>query len=217
MGSSAKAGNDGVPATPRDGAPIELTGLLYATLSFLTNLHQSGKFPFEGVKLSESSFLPYSQWAEKIKNNFESYYFIPEKPNELSGYYKDNLGSKVQHNDIQLRPNMCIALAVAPELFNKDHAIKALEIVKKELMPGLGTGQIGIRTLNDQDSSYRNFYDNSNDSNDFSIAHGFSYHNGPEWVWPIGYYLLSVLYFTNDKELVMKCLTQHLKHFETSL
>lgn len=35
MGSSEKTGNKGVPATPRDGAPIELVALLYTALRFM--------------------------------------------------------------------------------------------------------------------------------------------------------------------------------------
>lgn len=35
MGSSSKAGTKGVPATSRDGAPIEMTALLYAGLEFV--------------------------------------------------------------------------------------------------------------------------------------------------------------------------------------
>jgi glycogen debranching enzyme len=35
MGSSGKAGNKGIPSTCRDGAPIEMTALLYSALLFL--------------------------------------------------------------------------------------------------------------------------------------------------------------------------------------
>lgn len=38
IGSSEKAGNRGVPASPRDGAPIELTALLWSCLNFIDNL-----------------------------------------------------------------------------------------------------------------------------------------------------------------------------------
>jgi len=50
MGESEKAGTKGVPGTPRDGAPVEITGLLKSTLRWLSELSGAGKFPFQGVK-----------------------------------------------------------------------------------------------------------------------------------------------------------------------
>lgn len=50
MGSSEKAGNKGLPATPRDGAPIEITGLLKSTLTWLDGLSRKKQFPFNGVE-----------------------------------------------------------------------------------------------------------------------------------------------------------------------
>lgn len=49
MGESVKAGTKGVPGTPRDGAPVEITGLLASTLRWLDQLSQKGQFPFKGV------------------------------------------------------------------------------------------------------------------------------------------------------------------------
>jgi glycogen debranching enzyme len=55
MGESEKAGTKGVPGTPRDGAPIEITGLLKSTLRWLDELSSQGKFPFEGVQAEGGS------------------------------------------------------------------------------------------------------------------------------------------------------------------
>lgn len=44
MGSSHKAGNQGVPATPRNGAPIEMTALLKRCLNFVIEENKKGRF-----------------------------------------------------------------------------------------------------------------------------------------------------------------------------
>lgn len=41
MGSSVKSGNKGIPSTPRDGAPIEMTSLLYLAVDFLAKLYEN--------------------------------------------------------------------------------------------------------------------------------------------------------------------------------
>jgi glycogen debranching enzyme len=46
MGGSSKAGNKGIPATPRNGAPIELTSLLKFCLDFVAT---SKSYPFKEV------------------------------------------------------------------------------------------------------------------------------------------------------------------------
>ena len=55
MGESEKAGSKGLPGTPRDGAPVEITGLLKSTLRWLDELSSTGKFPFKGVEAKSES------------------------------------------------------------------------------------------------------------------------------------------------------------------
>jgi len=56
MGESEKAGTKGKPGTPRDGAPVEITGLLKSALTWLGGLARRGQFPFQGVSAKSKFF-----------------------------------------------------------------------------------------------------------------------------------------------------------------
>lgn len=203
MGSSDKAGNRGVPSTPRDGADVEIAGLVGAVVKWLASLPEKD-FPYQEVQLSgdQGSTLTYSEWSSRLENSFEKSFYVPMDPTEDAHYsvktelvnrrgiYRDTLGASKPFADYQLRPNLYSAMATAPHLFQKDHALKALDAGAKYLL-----GPLGMRTLDIEDWAYRGDYDNANDGNDPTVAHGANYHQGPEWVWVMGPFLRAALYF----------------------
>ncbi|KAL5379066.1 hypothetical protein DPSP01_008701 [Paraphaeosphaeria sporulosa] len=203
MGESEKAGSKGVPGTPRDGAPVEIIGLLYSCLNWVANLHDQGKYKYEGVTLEGGKkAISFRAWADKIKANFERTFYIPRTHEEDANYdvnpkiinrrgiYKDTYRGGKEYEDYQLRPNFSIAMTVAPELFDPDHALYALEVADKNLL-----GPVGMKTLDPSDYNYRPFYINSEDSTDFHTSKGRNYHQGPEWGWPLGFHCRALLKF----------------------
>ncbi|KAI5927566.1 glycogen debranching enzyme [Camillea tinctor] len=202
MGESERAGSKGIPGTPRDGAAIEITGLVYSTLRWLAKLSSEGKYPYKSVKKADGSEITFSAWADLIKSSFEHSYYVPLDPAEDSKYvvnpnvvnrrgiYKDLFKSGKEFEDYQLRSNFPIAMTVAPDLFDPDHALGALVLADKVLR-----GPYGMATLDPADLNYRPYYINSEDSDDFATSKGRNYHQGPEWLWPTGFFLRALLKF----------------------
>ncbi|KAI9668292.1 MAG: hypothetical protein M1821_001112 [Bathelium mastoideum] len=224
MGESEKAGSKGVPGTPRDGAAVEITGLLYSTLKWLDELSQRGQYKYSGVSKEPDSSDPsdtitFGEWAARIKANFEHSYYIPLDSAEDAKYdvntrivnrrgiYKDLHRSGKEYEDYQLRPNFPIAMTVAPDLFNPTHALQALEVADHVLL-----GPSGVKTLDPSDLNYRGYYINSEDSTDFHTSKGRNYHQGPEWLWPRGFFLRAMLRFDmlrrKTKEEKVECFQQ---------
>lgn len=202
MGSSEKAGNKGMPGTPRDGAAIEITGLVYSALTWVDNLRKQGQYNYDGVSLPDGSLIAWNDWAGRIKANFERCYYIPRSKLDDSNYdvdsgivnrrgiYKDLYRSSKEYEDYQLRPNYPIAMVVAPDLFDPEKALYAIHMADLYLR-----GPEGMATLDPSDYNYRPNYINSDDSTDFATAQGRNYHQGPEWLWPTGYFCQAMLYF----------------------
>lgn len=235
MGSSEKAGNKGLPATPRDGAPIEITGLLKSTLTWLDGLSSKGQFPFKGVKVNDGKLITYRQWSDLLQESFERCYWVPEDVSQdeqfeinssmvnRRGIYKDVYGTPKDRewSDYQFRSNFPLAMIVAPELFTPKRAMTALRLADSVLR-----GPLGMKTLDPADAQYRGDYDNSNDSTDQSVAKGWNYHQGPEWVFPMGWFLMAWLKFdriagqgkTNPKYTyhhLAEILLKHKQHIKT--
>jgi glycogen debranching enzyme len=202
MGESEKAGSKGVPGTPRDGAAVEITGMLYSTLAWVSKLSKEGKYAYSEVKKADGSTISLEEWAKLVKDNFERCYYVPETPEEDSSYdvnpkivnrrgmYKDLYKSGKEYEDYQLRPNFPIAMTVAPDLFNPGHAMSALRLADKALR-----GPTGMATLDPADLNYHPYYNNSEDSDNFATSKGRNYHQGPEWLWPTGFFLRALLKF----------------------
>lgn len=203
MGESEKAGNKGYPGTPRDGAAIEITGLVYSALVWVSKLHREGRYKNEGVEINlHKDIVTFDDWAGRIRTHFERCYYVPLEQGQDSQYdidskianrrgiYKDLYRSSKPFEDYQLRPNFTIAMTVAPDLFDPHKAIHALHLADRQLR-----GSTGMATLDLADLNYRPFYNNADDSADFMTARGRNYHQGPEWLWPTGYFLRAFLKF----------------------
>ena len=145
MGSSSKAGNRGIPSSPRDGSAVELIGLQYSVVLWLHQINDVSVWPYEGVT-DDGTFWSWSDWSHKIANNFERCFWVDagsQHPlTNRCNIYKDTCGASDEWQDFQLRPNFVIAMAVAPQLFHAPHARLALAVVEQSLL-----GPLGMRTL----------------------------------------------------------------------
>ncbi|BFY99964.1 hypothetical protein BsWGS_03004 [Bradybaena similaris] len=225
MGSSAKAGNKGKPATPRDGSAVELVGMCAGTVKWLSEIHKVGLYPYDGVEMlvqGRKERILFKDWYEKIKVNFEKYFYVSDKPDEANepkpeliarrGIYKDSHLATQFWADYQLRCNFPVAMMACPDIFTPEKAWIALESAGSILL-----GPLGMKTLDPKDWGYRPDYHNDNDSDDMTVAKGWNYHQGPEWVWPVGFFLRAKLYFAGQLEAKRPGLLEKTKLYVNSV
>ncbi|XP_049849918.1 glycogen debranching enzyme-like [Schistocerca gregaria] len=180
----------------------------YSKDRFKINIERDADaFPWEGVTFEQedgsTKHLSYAEWNELIQKNFEHHFYIPANSSQDSQYeinsryvnrrgiYKDSYKSYHRWTDYQLRPNFCVAMVIAPELFSPQEAYSALCVVERHLL-----GPLGMKTLDPGDRQYHPNYDPaSRNTCDYFTESGFNYHLGPEWVWPFGYYMRARLQF----------------------
>ena len=192
MGSSGPAGNKGRPSSPRDGSAVEIVGLSYASVRALSQLGPE-KYKYQEVPV----FGSLQVWADTIRQNFDKYFWVGSQAGaevephphlvNTTNIFKDSLGSSGQFTDYQLRCNYVIPLAICPDISSQ--AGPALQTITDQLV-----GPLGLATLHSGDWAYRGEYDNSNQSTEPTIAQGANYHQGPEWLWPVGFYLRALLH-----------------------
>lgn len=201
MGESVRACSEGVPGTPRDGAAIEIIGLLKSCLRWMNATRRSGDYAFpEEVTTQHGQKISTEAWEELVQKSFEKAFWVPLDPADDTNYdvdsslvnrrgiYKDLYRTGKPYEDYQLRANFPIAVVAAPELFDVKKVTKALATADDVLR-----GPVGMATLDPSDWNYRPYYINGEDSDDFATAKGRNYHQGPEWIWPTGFFLRAIV------------------------
>lgn len=69
-----QAKNKGIPATPRDGAAVEINGLVKSTLRFVNRLPEE-VFPFSRFKFDNN--FTYVTWENRLQQYFDYLFYIP--------------------------------------------------------------------------------------------------------------------------------------------
>lgn len=135
-----------------------------------------------------------------------------------SGIYKDTVFSSNVKTELYLRPNICLAISIAPELFPKDEAHKALAAVECYLIE---KNSLGVKTLDPEEAPFNPNYERDTDCTNPKIALGFNKHNGPEWVFLYGFFLKALIEMNKDSphfknERLMSYLTSHKQYIKTN-
>jgi glycogen debranching enzyme len=186
---SKEGRNEGIPATSRYGANIEINALALTVLKFFTQFSLDKPVKTDLVT-----------WLTDLSRNWDCGFW-----NEQLGRYNDTILGDSKGD--KLRPNGLYALSQIPvEAVDKTHATRYIQQCEESLV-----GPLGMRTLPATDPDYNGWYDNSDDSG------GYNYHNGPEWVWLMGHFVIAAKKFSVlDNGELWQILDRHYEHLMIS-
>lgn len=176
---------NGVPATPRNGKPVEINAMWYNALKIMSELSKQ--------KDDKTSKAKYDKMALKCKKSFVEKFY-----NKKRKCLYDVLG------DGKIRPNQLFALSLSYPVLdvNSEEAESMFEVVTKKLL-----NPYGLKTLAKGEENYIEVYE----GNDFK--RDFSYHQGITWTWLLGLYYDCLKKFATNRKTNKNEYEERLKTF----
>ncbi len=148
---------NGIPVTPRVGAPVEINALWYNALMFSLDLAR---------KANDEKFI--NKWKKLpalVKESFIEQFWDRER-----GYLADYVDSNSK--DWTARPNQVIAASMEFSPLDNEMKMSILNIVERDLLTARG-----LRTLSPKNRDYSGIYEGNQEKRDSA------YHQGTVWPW----------------------------------
>jgi predicted glycogen debranching enzyme len=148
---------NGIPVTPRMGAPVEINALWYNALMFSLELAK---------KAGDKKFV--AKWDKLPSLVKES--FIQQFWDSSKGYLADFIDKNTK--DWSIRPNQVIATSLEYSPLDNEMKTSVLNSVEKCLLTPRG-----LRTLSPKNKNYKGIYEGNQEQRDLA------YHQGTVWPW----------------------------------
>lgn len=182
---------NGVPVTPRAGAPVETNALWYALLAYLEQLAERA-----GEEKERSHWSALKQQAQ---GSYCERYWIEER-----GYLADVWSS--EQRDESMRPNAVLAAALPFSPLTREMRTDIVRRAEVELLTPRG-----LRTLAPIDPRYQGRYAGNPEQRDNA------YHQGTVWPWPLGFFCEAKLRAQGDSAAVRDAIAKLITGFEAHL
>ncbi len=153
---------EGKPIIPRTGYILEFNALWYNALRFLISLYEGDQSCVEYVETL-------TELAETVKSSF-----IDTFLNDY-GYLYDYVNGS--YTDLEVRPNLAIAIGLEYSPLDRRQRKKVLDLVTRELLTPKG-----LRSLSPKSYGYRPTYIGD------PIQREYAVHQGPARPWLFGFY-----------------------------
>ncbi len=148
---------NGIPVTPRIGAPVEINALWYNAMMFSLVLAK---------KADDKKFV--AKWDRLPALVKES--FIQQFWDRSNGYLADCVDKDIK--DWSIRPNQVIATSLEYSPLDNEMKTSILNVVEKCLLTPRG-----LRTLSPKNKNYKGIYEGNQEQRDLA------YHQGTVWPW----------------------------------
>lgn len=156
---------NGRPITPRTGYVVEINALWYNALKFTAELSRERGHEHAADLLDYQAEIAREAFVRTFWNGTYLYDYV-------DGNY----------NDVEVRPNMILAVGLPYSPLNKQQQKSVLDITTKELLTPKG-----LRTLSPKSGFYRPIYVGG------QLERDRNYHNGPVWPCTFGAFAMAYL------------------------